>query len=211
MTSSHRFSFKKVDPCEKHVMDAIYRLRFEVYSQQCNFIREEDFPQKLECDEYDKHSIHFVAMDEDNVVVATSRMILNTEKRSPLLELFPKLHNEFDVSPNSITEISRLLISKRLCNSNMKRLKGSHRSAKLGDYGTIVYGLCQKMFEETTRLGITHWCALMEKGLLALLRIYGFKMICVGDVVDLFGPVRPYIGNVADMEKLWWFSHFNIH
>ena len=197
------FLFKKVDSHDTRMMETVYRLRFEVYARQCNFIREEDYPLELESDEYDPHSIHFVAINPEGVVIATVRMILINEKLSPLLKAFPKLPLQYNFSCGSVTEISRMIICKKLRTSNnfTNRLARCDQSPRLSSYATIVHGLCQEIYQETESRGITHWGALMEKGLWGLLRIYGIKMKCVGPDVDFFGPVRPYIGSVADFNK----------
>ena len=66
----------------------------------------------------------------------------------------------------------------------------------------IVHGLFQAIYEEAQNRKLTYWCALMERSLCQLLRFYGFRTDCVGPDVNLFGYVRPYIGFVADFEKL---------
>jgi len=195
------FLFQRVDPSEEQMMETIYRLRFDVYARQCRFIREEDYPLELESDEYDAHSSHFVAIHDD-VVIATARMILTDEKSSPFLKYFPHVPIQHNFLPGFVTEISRLIISKKLRNSRnfSNRLTQFHQPSGLSCYATIVCGLCLEIYKEIKRRGITHWCALMEKSLSGLLRIYGFRMQCVGHDVNVFGLVRPYIGNVAEME-----------
>lgn len=202
------FLFRKVDPQEKHLMEAIYRLRFKVYAKQRKLIREEDYPSGLESDEYDSHSIHFVALNFEDTVVATARMILTDEKPSPLLKSFPYIIHQHNIAPGAITEISRFLICKKLSkppplNNRMTRYQ---QFPTLSCRAIIVYGLCREIFQESRRRGITHWGALMEKSLMGLLRIYGFRMKCVGEDIDLFGPVRPYLGSLEDSEvaELWF-------
>src|SRR5437867_12338611 len=161
-------------------MEAIFRLRFDVYARQCRFIREEDYLMHSEWDEYDFRSLHFAAMDPNGVVVGTSRMILTNQQLSPLMKSFPEITAQYHFSPGAVTEISRFLISKKLRNpKNDSPAFPKESLPGLCSYGEIAYGLCQRMFEETQQRGITHWCALMEKSLLVLLRIYGFRMQCV--------------------------------
>jgi N-acyl amino acid synthase of PEP-CTERM/exosortase system len=196
-------SFKKVDPSDLQLMEQIYRLRFEVYARQCKFIQEVDYPHELESDEYDPHSVHFAAIDQSGTVLATARMILPQEKSSPLLKSFPHLTKKSKLGKHSLVEISRFMVSKKLYQSFNEQKKPSkdYNSLKLSTKATITKGLFQVMYHEIKSRGITHWCALMEKGLLMLLRLYGFKLRCVGEDVDVFGAVRPYVGNVSDFEK----------
>ncbi len=210
------FLFKRVDRSDKHLMEMIYRLRFEVYAKQCNFINEDDYPQELESDEYDDNSIHFAAINPRGMVVATARIILPRARLSPLLKTFPHLASEYDPESEMIAEISRFMICKRSRHSvipdgdlssislNHFRFRSGNRLpdhaqfSKAFSPGIIIQGLCQEIFREMQKRGIKYWCALMENSLGKLLTKYGFKLECVGDHTDLYGPVRPYVGVVSE-------------
>jgi N-acyl amino acid synthase of PEP-CTERM/exosortase system len=208
-------SFQKVDPSNLQLMEQIYRLRFDVYARQCKFIQEDDYPHELESDEYDPHSVHFAAIDRSGTVLATARMILPKEKSSPLLKSFPHLTKKHKIRKHSMVEISRFMVSKKLYQSlsEQQKLSKNYDSIRLSTKAAITKGLFQVIYHEIKSRGITHWCALMEKGLLMLLRLYGFKLRCVGEDVDVFGAVRPYVGNVSDFEKSQFkkFQAFNIN
>lgn len=200
--SLSRITFCKVDPANTVLMEKIYRLRFDVYARQCKFIREEDYPQQLESDEYDRHSVHFAALDRSGKVLATTRIILTDEKMSPLLKAFPQLSDSCSFRPGSIVEVSRFIICKKSCYPE----NFAPRLSRHGKPGSVlrayvVHGLFQAVYEEVKSRGITYWCALMEKSLQQLLKIYGFRTACLGQYVDMYGPVKPYLGTVADFEQ----------
>ena len=48
------FKFKKVD--SEELLKEIYRVRYEVYCQECGFLPTSDYPDGLEIDEFDEHS-----------------------------------------------------------------------------------------------------------------------------------------------------------
>ena len=201
------FIFRRVDPEETALMEQIYRLRFQVYGRECGFINEEQYPDGLEIDEYDKQSLHFAAIDSEGDVVGTTRLILTDHRLSPLEKYCPHVPVNRNVQPGRYAEISRLAISKNLRKKASLRLSFKSRSGKkkvkpgfLG-HDFIAAGLYKELYKESKLRCITHWVALMEKGLWFLLKIYGYKFECLGEEVDVFGPVRPYIGKVSDIER----------
>lgn len=208
--------FKKVDLSEHDLMDQIYRLRFQVYGRECGFISEGDYPDGLEKDEYDSQSVHFAAINSFGEVVGAMRIILPGTHPYPVEKNCPEVQLDQETIPGVMrfAEISRLVISKQLRRRFPLYMAYGHkrkRDAEQADnaYGSlkdakpIVWGLCREAYKESKCLGITHFYALMEKGLWALLRMYGFKFRCVGKQIDCFGPVHPYISEIGDIEKVY--------
>ncbi|PWB59893.1 MAG: PEP-CTERM/exosortase system-associated acyltransferase [Nitrosomonadales bacterium] len=64
----------------------------------------------------------------------------------------------------------------------------------------IILGLYKTMYQASKRQGITHWFAAMEKTLLRLLYRYQFGFIPIGPEVDYYGPVTPYLAEIAHIE-----------
>ena len=202
------FIFKKVDFKDSATMEQIYRLRFEVYCWECGFLKEEDYPDRRDSDEYDVQSVHFAALDSEGAVIATLRMILPGALPLPIQTHCHDIH----LPPNDSLygEISRLVISRRL-----RRRKDDHlyygpqvtdevvitdHAEYLRRARPMAFGLYREMYRESKARGITHWFSLMEKGLWLLLAIHGFKFSCIGEEVDVYGPVKPYRGNVSEIE-----------
>ena len=110
------FNFCVVDAQrdEPQLLEAIYRLRYQVYVNEWGFEKPEDHPYGLEKDLHDAHSRHFYACADSNVnnVIGTARMILPSDTRFPIQEHFvidDRLHDEPGLK---VAEISRLAISK---------------------------------------------------------------------------------------------------
>jgi len=57
------------------------------------------------------------------------------------------------------------------------------------------------MYQFSKRQGLTHWLAAMEKTLLRLLHRYQFGFKPIGPEVDYYGPVTPYLAEIAQMEE----------
>ncbi len=208
------FSFLKVDLSESELMEKIYRLRFEVYCRECGFINEEDYPNGLEMDEYDKQAVHFAAFNTDEEIVGTLRLILPGKMNFPIEKHCPQIKIDKNLIPGSITfaEISRLVISKKLRRRKNdflyyepqiedQKVSSDDKNDYLRRNKPMAFGLYREMYQESKRQGITHWYSLMETGLWLLLKTHGFHFECIGEEVDVYGPVKPYRGWVSQIEK----------
>ncbi len=208
------FIYKKIALDDTELMNQIYQLRFQVYARECGFIKEEDYPDGLEIDSYDKQSIHFGAMNQDGNVIATMRMIQKGKLPLPVEKYCPAIPNK-NVSSNMIpVEISRLVISKRLRRRKDDKL---YYEPTLGDQNKeevdntpggflrranpMIFGLYREMYQESKRTGITHWYSLMEESLWSLLQLHGFDFECIGEEVDVYGPVKPYVADIGKIEQ----------
>lgn len=197
-----------------------YALRYEVYCNEQHFLAPEDYPAKLEMDAFDDDAIHIGAINREDVLVGTVRLVLPSAKGFPLFEhcqLFSKYRTLAD-STNplqlSAAEISRLAVSKsyrRRANDGMYGLaetedklepqerdgKATHRRHR----AELVLGLYRAMYRDSKHQGITHWFAAMEKTLLRLLHRYQFGFEPIGPEIDYYGPVTPYLAEITKMEE----------
>ena len=209
------FVFKKIDSPE--VLLEAYRLRFQVYCKECNFINESDYPQGYETDEFDKHSVHFGAFepaadDQEGRLIGSARLILPSCEKFPIEEHCPELHIDRElIKHQACAEVSRLTISKlyrRRANDGLY-YEPQVKDKEVEDKGThfmrrvrpMAFGLYRAMYQESKRIGIKHWFALTEKSLWVLLKIHGFVFKAIGPEVDFYGMVTPYIVDIADLEK----------
>lgn len=208
--------FKKITPDDKDLLDQTFRLRFQVYGSECNFIDKRLYPDGLESDRYDSDSVHFAAVNSFGEAVASVRLILGSQVKLPVWQNYPsgKVGN-VSCSDDKTAELSRLVISKRLLEQRCrgwipsgKRNISSLRQRLFSrgrffwhDTKPVTFGLYREVYKECIRRGISHIAALMEPGLFTLLKMYGFHFRCIGPTVDVFGPVSPYIGQVADFQQ----------
>lgn len=204
------FVFQKVDLNQTELMQQIYKLRFEVYCRECGFIREEDYPDQIETDKFDPQSIHFAAFNSEGDIIGTIRMILPGEHPLPIQSHCPQI--DFSQSSGGFVEISRLVISKRLRRRaederyyepqiEDKIIKASDDTQFMRRVKPMAFGLYREMYQESKYRGIGHWYSLMEKSLWLLLRLHGFKFDQIGEEIDVYGPVHPYLGNIARIEE----------
>lgn len=193
---------------EKH---EIYRLRYEVYALEFGFENPYDFPDKLEKDSYDPYSIHFIALNEDNEIIGTVRMILNSKKGFPV-EHASEINDFNDKpSPELITEISRLAVSKMLRRRPEDGMHGVESYITQAQGGVsdipskadasfkekrqrpaIILGLYRAVYQKCKELAITHMYMITEDKLFHALYKFGFIFRQVGKPVEYHGKRTPY-------------------
>ena len=212
------FTFKKVD--SEELLKEIYRVRYEVYCQECGFLPTSDYPDGLEIDAFDKHSIHFAACADGNVI-GTSRLVMNSKLGYPLNEHCKEISiNECELPKDGLVEVSRLALRKSFrrriedgiyaVESYLKKSEGGILAENHEDRSEqerkrqqpiVILGLYKAMYHETRRRGFTHWYAAMEKKLLYALKTFNFTFHEIGPQVDYYGPVTPYLGVIEQLEK----------
>ena len=200
-------------------------LRYDIYCEEMHFLAAENYPDHMETDAFDSSAIHVGAVstqtDARDTLVGTLRLVLPSSKGFPLFE-HCKLFDEYkglgashDAALITAGEISRLALVKscrrrsgdglydlasnadRLSHSRIDKRPVPHRRQR----PEIVLGLYKTLYQESKRQGITHWFAAMEKTLLRLLHRYKFAFQPIGPEVDYYGPVTPYMVEIAEIEK----------
>ncbi|MBI4686731.1 MAG: PEP-CTERM/exosortase system-associated acyltransferase [Nitrospirae bacterium] len=212
---------------DENTLKEIYRLRYKVYVEEWRFEKPEDHHQGVETDEFDKYALHFAAKDNSGNIVGTIRLVLPSPKGFPIEEHCRLNINRDKFPSNSIAEISRLAISK----AYRKRTEDSYiygpleerrtaiinneqgRNRRSDDiYNTeepqerrrrheLVLSLYKAIYHESKRRGITHWYAVMARGLYILLKRCGFEFTPIGEAVSYHGVRTPYIGDIKEIEE----------
>jgi N-acyl-L-homoserine lactone synthetase len=92
-------------------MQAIYRLRYEVYCLERHYLDAKDYPEMQEQDEYDVHSVHIIAVDTDapEKALGCLRLIRNNPFGFPCEQHF-NMRKRAPI-PDCTIEWSRLIIS----------------------------------------------------------------------------------------------------
>lgn len=204
------FQFKRVT-VEDELIE-VFKLRYKIYCEEWGFEKPEDYPGGLETDEFDKYSLHFAAVLKDtNQLIGTVRIILNSEKGFPL-----ERHCKIDVNltgfnRDKIGEISRLAISKEY----HRRLEDRFIYKDIAGYDPeicrftnnrrkrqeIVIGLYKCIYVESKKMGLTHWYAVMTKGLKLLLKRMGIFFVPIGPDIYYHGIRTPYLGSIEAIEN----------
>lgn len=202
------FLFKAVSGKEE--LESVFKLRYKVYCEEWGFERPEDHEGGIEKDEYDDHSLHFVALDETKQLIGTIRIILNSEKGFPI-EKHCKIDADLSrVDRNRACEISRLAVCKEYRRRAEDRYIYEGVDEGIADINNsayekrrrqdIVIGLYKCIYLTSRKIGLTHWLAVMARGLHLLLRRLGVFMVPIGPEVDYHGKRSPYMADIAEME-----------
>ncbi len=220
--SSPNFIFKMVDDPgqQAHILEAIYRLRYQVYVNEWGFERPEDHPSGMEKDAYDDNSRHFYACrGEGGEIIGTARIILDCGLPFPIERHFTLDAAHQAIPRSRLAEISRLAISKdfrrraidqvifsqddSLCSQvetdpAMKRaLKDERRKCE----HELIRGIYLLLYQESLRLGLTHWYAVMARGLHVTLGRWGIEFQQIGPAQDYHGVRAPYLLSIDDLTR----------
>ena len=76
--SASYFSTRPIDDSAE-LMEQSYRLRYQVYCCERNFLPVEDYPDGRESDEFDRHSVHVGVLDAWGDLAATARVVSLTK------------------------------------------------------------------------------------------------------------------------------------
>ena len=181
--------------------------------------KKEDHPNGLEMDDYENESIHFACLNENDAVVGTIRLVLDSSKGFPIEHAVETSFVGEKPKRSKIAEISRLTVSPDLRRRKEDGMYGveSYLTQKEGgvlpDDGTIpeemkgrknpiiVLGLYQVMYHESCRRGITHWYMITEKKIFYALSKYGFRFHQIGKPVQYHGERIPYLGIIGEIEQ----------
>lgn len=206
----------------------IYRLRYKVYVEECGFERPENHPAGIEIDKFDKNSVHFATKNENENIIGTVRLILNSPIGFPIEKRCKLNINKYELSRNHLAEISRLAISKQYrrraedkriygleeerrevidisntVQQYQRRAEDKYRSGELYERRRgpdLVLSLYKAIYHESKRRNITHWYAVMTKGLYILLKRFGIDFEPIGQPVDYHGIRTPYLGDIKKIE-----------
>ena len=165
-----------------------YRLRHQVYCVERGF---EVSDSGLECDEYDDHAPHVVVRRRyDDEVVGTVRLVLPQAAKPGFgLPIHSLCASDLGhrVALRSTGEVSRFAVSK-------ERRGLSSEASQL-----LRLALVQGLVRMSAEHGITHWCAVMERSLLRLLRSSAINFEPVGPMVEHHGMRQPSVCNVSSV------------
>lgn len=220
------FRFESVEKDDPRMED-LFRLRYQVYVNECGFEDKANHKDGREEDVYDKHSSHFcaIAFDPEQPkkspqIIGTVRMIhgfseglpqnkLPIESHCPFWEDEARRLDSFRREGIRFAEISRLAISKDFRKREIDQAIYSStevallEARKLNEQrrqfeGQIVAGLYQCIYQESVTLRLTYWYAVMVRGLFSLLRRWGVIWEKVGEQVEYHGQRTPYLANIEE-------------
>ncbi len=163
------------------------QLRYRVYCEERGFEPGQD---GIEQDEYDQNAIHVLVRGRaTGKVYGTLRVIRSKRAEAGLGFPMERVCEDYVLAPLPLAataEMSRFALTR-------DRTGLSPHAAALTRL-LLVRGAVQVSGE----LGLTHWCAIMEKTLLRLLRSTSIYFVPVGPAVEYHGLRQPAIFPLAE-------------
>ena len=174
----------------------IQRLRYDVYCVERGYLDGNDFPDDRESDAFDDYAVHLVATGVDGEVIGTARLVVDSPLGFPLEAHAASLYPVFHSLPRHRTaEISRLVVAKSGRNIQTTGRRRVHP--------VVLFKVFREICLESRRAGLHYWLAAMEPSLQRLIRrLLGFEFIQIGDPMDYYGEVVPYMGNIAEFRAI---------
>jgi N-acyl amino acid synthase of PEP-CTERM/exosortase system len=190
-------------------MDAVYRLRYQVYCVERSFEQADQFRDNREMDEYDTHAVHAALIHRNSgSVCGCVRLVLPTGGTLPIRDIVqdPQALSILDSLPSRATaEVSRYAVSK--C---FRRRSGEGEFPDLNFFDDdavdsrrvlphITVGLIVGVATLSLTYGISYLCAVMRPALMRLLDAFGLTFWPLGRTVEHHGARQPCFASVTDL------------
>src|SRR5436190_603702 len=112
------FQARAIDD-DPRLLEQSYRLRYQVYCVERDFLDAADYPGQRETDEFDDDSVHLGVIDAQGDLAGTARLIKANPRGYPMFQhcaFFPEVQ-VFDSSDVVAVEVSRVAISRHRARS----------------------------------------------------------------------------------------------
>jgi N-acyl amino acid synthase of PEP-CTERM/exosortase system len=207
--------FEMVPATSEELKKEVYKLRYQVYCIENEFENRELYPDKLEFDEFDQNSIHYLIRHlNSNDYAATVRLILpdvnNPEKLFPL-EQHCHIDNVAVMQPiirEQLGEISRFCVSKAF-----KKRKNEKNTLATIDYHRQDYftpnerrtfphlslALMACVIKASYENDIRYLYVVTEPSWIRCISAMGINLIQIGPQVDYHGERLPNVLKITDM------------
>ena len=189
---SNRFQWldgRQIDS-DPRLMDESHQLRYQVYCVERHFLNPNDYPDRREYDEFDRHSLHLGVLSPDGALLATARLVKVNMIGLPLFRhctIYPRELELFQETTR-VAEISRLCVSRSL----RKRHIGA---------ASVAINLYRAIYQASKRNGFTHWLVATEPSLQRLLASLKVPFREIGPRTDYYGPVAPYLVDLSKWDQ----------
>ncbi len=201
---------------QKDLLRDIYSLRYQVYVNEWGFERADQHPGEIEYDEYDEYSVHYFARcKSENRIIGTARVILDSKLGFPICRHFDVNNQHEDLENSRIGEISRLAVSKEYRRRAIDQAifgSGNYDAGHIPRYiddgrdprrhceHELIRGLYLAIYLDSKRRGLTHWYAVMARGLYVILKRWGISFTQIGPAKDYHGLRAPYLVSIESVE-----------
>ena len=193
-----------------------YQLRYQVYCLEEGFEAHENFPDRMERDEWDKNSVHFIVRSKKSKEwVAAMRLVLPRQENLPienLCSIDPRvMPSNYD---ENIAEISRICVRGTFRRKRQSIIEHGDDSivgtcpdgkAAAGQLRTrkseIMLGLLRAASVYSREHNISNWFFLTTPALARLINQMNVQLIKIGSVCLHRGKRVPFMADLRESEK----------
>ena len=217
--------FQLIEANTPDLLRKVYTLRYEVLCKELHIpdFELDKFPDKLETDEYDIRSVHYLMKHrQTGLVVGTVRLVLPDPRDLgapfPIEKYAGNYINKIIVGRSSSSrsetgEISRLILARTLRKRKGEDISPYGFGGRLGlDFALMerpssdrryfphpMLGLLVAVVRMSADHGVNYWYAGMESVLNRLLRRFSVQLLPIGPVVNYHGLRKPYFANAREV------------
>ena len=171
-----------------------YHIRYQVYCSELQFEDENNFPDQLERDDWDEHSIHFIAYDIDSDEWVGAVRLLLSDGRQFVCE---SLCGDLNIDRTSAAEVSRLCVLPHIRRTSNE---DGNRPGLL-----ITMKLIQAMMYYCVRHNIINWYMITTSALIAVLKRLKLNVIKLGTGISHKGTRYPAVLSI-DQSAIDWMN-----
>ncbi len=178
---------------DENMLEKIYRFRYDIVCEELEFFDKSLYKDKKETDKYDKYSTHFVALNEDCEIVATTRLIHHSTIGYPTTEhlrIYDDVKNLLELyKAHALGEVSRVFIAKKYRNMHDTKY-------------IMTNFIKEKVYFKMKDVGVEYAYSAMEKRLVRLLRMFKINFEIIGPLQEGYGSPRyPCLLSVKRLER----------
>jgi N-acyl amino acid synthase of PEP-CTERM/exosortase system len=195
MTHDAGFRARTIDH-DVRLLEQSYRLRYQVYCRERQFLDARDYPDGREVDEFDDDSVHLGVVDANGELAGTARLITANPRGFPMFRhcaFFPEVQTLS--APHVVpVEVSRVAISRAYVRP---------RGAGGGRRRTEPFLTLVKAMVQGARLaGATHLMGATDAALHRWLVHFGLPYRISGPPVDYYGAVSPCVMSLRELDQI---------
>jgi N-acyl amino acid synthase of PEP-CTERM/exosortase system len=198
------------------LLEQSYRLRYQVYCLERQFLPAVYYPTGQEIDRFDRHSLHVGAVSQSGELVGTARAVKPSETGLPVFAYCTPFPHETEFHPANplLVEVGRLAVDRRFLRRRRDAMSGAattspptrtrgFRGRGQRRVGTdVLMTVLAALYQETRRTGASHWLAAMEHSLTSQLIEQGLPFRAFGPPCNYYGQVVPHQMALQEFETV---------
>jgi len=161
-------SFTYIEVKDKELLNRVFAFRYKIISQTKayeSYYKETTFQNNMESDKYDKYSIHFAVLNENNDVCASVRLIHNSAIGYPTENDMTFDNTKFE--REKLGELSRIFINQKCRNPKATK--------------ELIHNLNKLIYIKMMKLKIEYTYGALEPNFLRLLKIFKMPYEILGE------------------------------